>query len=99
MRELNPQLCNFLAAALPTGDEAKGLAVLAVFPLLGGGLLETGLSLVAMAVFLPALLMMSLVALVMMSLVDAASSSAGVSGAGVGRSAGVGGWYMQLKSF
>jgi hypothetical protein len=28
----------FLAAALPTGDEAKGLAVLAVFPLLGGGL-------------------------------------------------------------
>ena len=59
-------------------------AVVAVFPLLGGRLLEAGLSLVAMSVLLPALLA------VMMSLEDVASPSAGCSGAGVGRSAGVG---------
>jgi hypothetical protein len=66
--------------------------VLTVFPVLGGGALETGLSLSGLAVLLPALLMMSFVALVMMSLMVGASSSAGDSGAGagVGRRAGVG---------
>jgi hypothetical protein len=74
----------FLAEALPTGDEAKGLAIMAVFQLLGGSFVEAGLSLVAMAVLLPALLAVA------MSLEDVASPSAGFSGAGVGRRAGVG---------
>ena len=84
--------CSFFLApvsflALGAGVEPT---VLTVFLVLGGGALETGLSLSGLAVLLPALLMMSFVALVMMSLVVGASSSAGDSEAGVGRRAGVG---------
>ena len=67
-------------------------SVLTVFLVLGGGALETVISLSGMAVLVPALLRMSLVTLVMMSLVDGVTSAAASeSGVGVERGgAGVG---------
>ena len=78
--------CSFFLApvsflALGGGVEPS---VLTVFLVLGGGALETGISLSDLAVLLPALLMMSLVALLMMSLVVGVTSAAGDSEAGAG---------------